>query len=279
MTGGRRWSSRASLVPRLTGSQGTDLRNRAARRLPGWLVDKVPRDHHETDEAYARRRKVVAGVSVAGAGLLGVSLSTKPGSPAFYGLTLGVAGTWLAGGVASGPLHLGWMQSPDDTLKRPVVTPIMLGAGAFAVFYAGGLVAKQIPVLDRAVSKILAYAHQGNQPLVYATTLANGLAEEVFFRGALFAAVGTRRPVTESTLIYTLATTATRNPALVLAAAVMGSLFGLQRRATGGIQAPMLTHLTWSILMLRFLPPLFDDRPAVTVPGIVQSVVPGSLQA
>jgi membrane protease YdiL (CAAX protease family) len=37
----------------------------------------------------------------------------------------------------------------------------------------------------------------------------------------------------------------------------MGSLFGLQRRATGGLQAPAITHLTWSTLMLRFLPPLF----------------------
>ena len=62
-----------------------------------------------------------------------------------------------------------------------------------------------------------------------------------------------------STAVYTLATTATRNPALVLASAVMGTLFGLQRRASGGIQAPMLTHLTWSILMLRYLPPLFRE--------------------
>jgi hypothetical protein len=37
----------------------------------------------------------------------------------------------------------------------------------------------------------------------------------------------------------------------------MGTLFALQRRATGGVQAPILTHLTWSALMVRFLPPLF----------------------
>jgi hypothetical protein len=43
----------------------------------------------------------------------------------------------------------------------------------------------------------------------------------------------------------------------VLAAGVMGSLFGLQRRASGGLQAPVLTHLTWSTLMVHFLPPLF----------------------
>ena len=70
----------------------------------------------------------------------------------------------------------------------------------------------------------------------------------------------------KSTAVYALATTATRNPALVLASAAVGTLFALQRRATGGIQAPLLTHLTWSALMLRYLPPLFRDVPA-TRPG------------
>jgi hypothetical protein len=72
--------------------------------------------------------------------------------------------------------------------------------------------------------------------------------------------------VLTSTAVYGLATTATRNPALVLASLVMGALFGLQRRSTGGLQAPVLTHLTWSTLMLRYLPPLFDDRPDVRDP-------------
>ena len=79
----------------------------------------------------------------------------------------------------------------------------------------------------------------------------------MFFLGALYAAVGAENPVLKSTAVYALATTSTRNPALVLASGVMGTLFGLQRRASGGIQAPLLTHLTWSGLMLRFMPPLF----------------------
>jgi membrane protease YdiL (CAAX protease family) len=112
-------------------------------------------------------------------------------------------------------------------------------------------------VLNRALTDILAFADQGSAPLVTLTTFANGAAEEVFFRGALYAAVGTDLPVVKSTAVYALATTATRNPALVLASGVMGTLFGLQRRASGGIQAPLLTHLTWSGLMLRFMPPLF----------------------
>lgn len=233
------------------------LRTELLTKVPRTLRDKVERDHWETDAAFHRRRRVVAGVSVLGAGLLGTSLSTSPNSKEFYGLTLGVAATWTAGAFSSGPLHLGWEEDGGNRLRRPFMTPVAMGAGAFGLFYGAALVARRIPVLNRALTDILAYADQGSAPLVTLTTFANGAAEEVFFRGALYAAVGTDRPVLKSTAIYTLATTATRNPALVLAGGAMGTLFALQRRATGGIQAPMLTHLTWSGLMLRFMPPLF----------------------
>ena len=236
-------------------------RDAAAQRLPAWLVEKVPRDHWEADSAFHRRRRVTTGVSVLGAGLLGVSLSTRPGSAAFYGLTMAVAGTWLAGGLASGPLHLGHIQGRDATLRRPVAVPVALGGASFGVFYGAALVCREIPVLRRAISTILAFADEGDVRLVLMTTLANGAAEEVFFRGALYAALGDNRPVAGSTAVYTLATIATRNPALVIAAALMGSLFGLQRRSSGGIQASILTHLTWSVLMLRYLPPLFREVP------------------
>lgn len=242
------------------------LRKRVLEVVPPFLVEKVPRDHWEPDAVWRRRRKVVAGVALGGAGLLGVSLNTKPGSPQFYALTLGVAGTWLAGGVASGPLHLGRVRF-GDRLLRPVATPIATGATAFGAFYAAALVAREIPVLERAISSILTYANAGDDRLVLLTTLANGAAEEVFFRGALYAAIGESHPVAVSTGTYALATVATRNPALVLAAGVMGTLFAVQRRASGGIQAPMISHLTWSTLMLRYLPPLFRDRSASALDG------------
>lgn len=200
-----------------------------------------------------RRRAAVAGVSLGGAGLLGKSLSVRPGSAGFYGLTLGTAATWAAGGLAVGSVRRGRRCG----VRRSVVNPVLIGMGAFGAFYAAALVARRVPMLDRAVTDVLQYAHRGSGPLVALTTLANGAAEEVFFRGALYGVAGNRHPVAVTTAVYSLATTPTRNPALVLASVVMGTLFGLQRRATGGIQAPMLTHLTWSSLMLRFLPPLF----------------------
>jgi uncharacterized protein len=239
---------------------------RLLARAPSWLVDKVPRDHRESDAAFRRRRRVTAGVSVTGAGLLGVSLSRQPDSPSFYALTMGVAATWVAGGLASGPLHLGWVQTPEATLRRPLLTPLIAGVGAFGSFYGAALVARRIPPLAAAVTRVLRYAQQGSPALVATTTLANGLAEEVFFRGALYAAVGEGDPVVTSSAVYTLATVATRNPALVIASVPMGLLFALQRRASGGIQAPILSHVTWSVLMLRFLPPLFQDRPSIQDP-------------
>jgi membrane protease YdiL (CAAX protease family) len=247
-------------------------RARVVAALPRWLSEKVPRDHNESAAAFRRRRRVVAGTSLVGAGLLGAGLSTEPGSARFYGLTGATAATWVVGGVASGKLHLGYTQGPDSALRRPVVAPIALGAGAFGVFYAAALVSRYIPVLDRAISSVLEYSFQGSDGLVLVTTLANGAAEEVFFRGALYAAVGSR-PAAASTAVYALATTATRNPALVLASVAMGALFALQRRATGGIQAPLLTHLTWSVLMLRFLPPLWRGRLGQRVAAAAGSAV------
>ena len=68
-------------------------------------------------------------------------------------------------------------------------------------------------MLSEAVTSALRYASRGSDPLVLLTTLANGVAEEVFFRSALFDAVGDRHAVPVSTVVYMLATAATLQPA------------------------------------------------------------------
>lgn len=235
------------------------VRARTRAVLPRGLGYAVPSHAPEPEAVVRRRRRTVAVGCLAGTGMLGVSLQTKPDSPQFYALTAATAATWTVGALASGPLHQGWIEMQDGVRRRPVVVPVLTGVGAFGCFVAGGLVAQRVPVLDAAVRRVLRFAEEGSAPLVVLTTLANGAAEELFFRGALYEAVGERRGVLASTLAYTATTASSRNPSLVLAGAVMGTLFGLQRRATGGIQAPMLTHLTWSALVLRYLPPLFRE--------------------
>jgi uncharacterized protein YbjT (DUF2867 family)/membrane protease YdiL (CAAX protease family) len=205
----------------------------------------------------SRRRRVVSCFSLAGTGLLAASMSAKPGSRRFYATTAALAATWTAGGLASGPLHRGWIESRDRPIRRPVLTPIATGVGAFGLFYAAARLSERIPALHRAVARALSFAQEGDDALVLATALANGVGEEIFFRGAVYAAFGDRHPVAASTAVYALATTSTRNPALVMAAAVMGGVFAMERRASGGVQAPMLTHLVWSALMIKFLPRRF----------------------
>jgi uncharacterized protein len=220
------------------------------------LIDKVERDHWQSDAAFLRRRIVVAITLAIGATLLGLSFSVRQGDPAFYPLTFGLAATWMLGGLLSGPLHLGHILL-GGTLRRPIITPIAVGLLLAALFVLGALMVRTIPTLARLAEDVLGYARLGNLWIIFMITLVNGIAEEFFFRGALYAAIGVWHPVLISTVLYALATTAGGNPVLVFAAVVLGTVVALQRRASGGILAPILTHITWSLSMLFVLPPIF----------------------
>lgn len=220
------------------------------------LVDKVPRDHVETAAAFRRRRLVVALTLVVGAALLGASMSLRPGDDRFYVLTIALALTWVLGTVLAGPVHLGWAHTRTPSRwARPVVQPLVLGLLMVALFSAGALVVARIPFLREQTIEVLDHARFASLPVVAVITLVNGLAEELYFRGALFAALE-RRQVLWSTILYTLATVATGNPMLVFAAALLGLIVGLQRRVTGGVLGPMLIHAIWSLSMLFLLPVL-----------------------
>lgn len=228
---------------------------RTRKLLAPTLIDRVERDHDEPDSAFRRRRAVVAVALVVGAVLLGVSLSIRPGDAAFYLLTALVAATWVVGALLSGPLHLGWTPF-HGRLRRPVLTPILTGLVTGGIFVIGSLVVREIPALRDQVNSVLAHAREGSIVPITAVTLVNGVAEEVFFRGALYAAIGRRWAVPISTVIYAAATLATGNAMLVFAAFLLGFVLALQRRASGGILAPILTHITWSMTMLFALPAL-----------------------
>ena len=220
------------------------------------LIDKVERDHWQSDAAFLRRRIVVAITLALGGTLLGLSFSLRQGDPAFYPLTFGLAATWALGSLLSGPLHLGHILLAGR-LRRPTITPIAVGLLVAALFVLGALIVRTIPSLVRLAEDVLGYARLGNLWIILAITLVNGVAEELFFRGALFAAIGVRHAVLISTVLYVLATVPSGNPVLVFAAAVLGTVVALERRASGGVLAPILTHITWSLSMLFVLPPLF----------------------
>jgi membrane protease YdiL (CAAX protease family) len=222
------------------------------------LWDVVPRDHRQTAGELRRRQLVTIGFVLLGAVVLGFSLRLDPGSRWFYPAALALAGVWTAGAFASGPLHLGRIPFRERE-SRPVFTPILLGLVLAAVFVAGAFLVRTLDFLDPLqgqVVHVIDYADQGSVPLLAVITAINGVAEELFFRGAAYAAI-TRHPVLWTTAAYGVATLATGNVMLSFAAVLLGLVVGLERRASGGILGPILTHCTWSLTMLVVLPLVF----------------------
>ena len=227
--------------------------NRVAEAVRRSLIEPAAPANAVSALALRRRRAVVIATLIAGTITLGILLRVKPGDVWFYPLALIQASIWAAGGLLSGPLHLGNTTS-DRGPHRPVLAPVVIGVALGAVFLVGALIVREIPPLRDDMADVLSFAD--GSALVAATlvTVANGLAEEIFFRGALFSAAEGRRPVLVSTLTYAATTVATGNPMLVFAAITVGGVLGLQRRASGGIMAPAITHVTWSLIMLFSLP-------------------------
>jgi len=204
---------------------------------------------------------------VGAAALLRSSFAAKAGSARFYLLTISLAGTWTGGALGAGPVPWHgdrWRNRPASAARALIVVPVVTGAATFAVFYGVARVARRHRALRRAITSVLRYAEDGSTPLVMLIASGSGVAEELFFRGALWRGP---RPLRTTTLAYAASTAATGNPALVLAGLITSVIFGWQRDATGGVLAPAVTHVTWSVLMLRYLPPLFRNADQTPDPG------------
>lgn len=219
------------------------------------LWDAVPRDHREGAVRLRRRQVTTAIFALAGAVVLGLTLHLQPGNRWFYPATIGLAAVWIVGAFASGQLHLGRIATPHG-LVRPWLAPVLLGLLLAAVFALGAVVVREIPYLGDRVAGVLDYTGSGSLLVLLLVTGLNGVAEELFFRGALYAATP-RRPVLWTTVAYTVVTLATGNVMLALAAAILGLVVALERRASGGVLAPILTHVSWSLTVLLVLPAIF----------------------
>ncbi|OBK73842.1 CPBP family intramembrane glutamic endopeptidase [Mycobacterium sp. 1274761.0] len=220
-------------------------------------LTRVPVPYHEPPAVVLRRRIAVAVVVVIGAAVLGYSLSRPPGDSSFYGLTFALAGVWVLGALASRPLHLGHVRFFGRN-QRPVITGTLIGLALGGAFVVGGLAAREIPALRDYAADVLEFANHGSLPLVALITVINGLAEELFFRGALYSALEKHHPAIISTIVYIIVIgVSTLNPMLTFAALVLGAVCAFERRATGGVLAPILTHMVWGLIMVLVLPGLF----------------------
>ena len=188
-------------------------RGRAAPCRTGWS-----RRCRATTASPTRPSAAAGGSSpacpLAGAGLLGVSLSTRAG---LAGVLRADArrGRHLGRGRLRLRARCTWAGCRPAT-RRCAGPSSRRSSPASAAF--GGVLRLRArrpagPACSSARSpRCCRTPTQGSTPLVLLTTLANGAAEEVFFRGALYAAIGEQHPVALSTAVYALATTADPQP-------------------------------------------------------------------
>jgi len=153
-------------------------------------------------------------------------------------------------------LHLGGVRWRGRN-QRPVITGTVVGLLLGAVFVVGGLIAREIPAVSELITRVLQFTDQGSWRVTMAIALIGSIAEELFYRGALYTALGRYHPAFVSTIVYVAATLASGNPILGFAAIILGTVCALERRATGGVLAPILTHFVWTLVVLLALPPLF----------------------
>lgn len=199
-------------------------------------------------------RELAQAVTLAlGAAVLAWSLHAPPGDWRFVVGTVATAVVWVVGAAVVGPGPVRGA-ARRAAVALPVVMGVVTGLVLVGIFVVAALVVAQLPVLADPVQQLLRHADGTSLSLVAVLTLVNGVAEELFFRGALYRSLIGRRPVAVTTLLYTAVTVASGVPLLVLAAAILSVVVGVLRRLTGSVVAPMAAHVTWSLGMLFLLP-------------------------
>jgi uncharacterized protein len=222
------------------------------------LVTPVPRDHAETPEQLVHRRWVCAVTLAVGSFMMAWTLRTvrvSPADPVLYAAIFALCATWVVGTLLSGKVYLGaGNRRNGGSGSRAIAQSLLLGLLLTGVFLAGSAVVAVIPGLRDPLVGMLTGVQQGIIPMVIGLFILNAIAEELFFRGGLYAAIGGQHEVLITTSVYALSTVPTGIPVLVVGAAVLGAAVGFQRRVTGGVLGPIVTHLTWLAGMILLLP-------------------------
>jgi hypothetical protein len=177
-------------------------------------------------------------------------------------VTAGAAVLSLAAAFAADRRRLAALLVPR---RRDAV--LGLGAGAalvLATHLLYGLAVRLVPDLPGVVRQLYAELQAAPGPLAaLPLTAVVVLAEEVVWRGLLvdelLARLGDAPPrraalLAAATLLYAVPHLVAGIPVLLLAALALGAVWTTLRLATGGLGAPLLSHLVWSAAVFALWP-------------------------
>jgi membrane protease YdiL (CAAX protease family) len=220
------------------------------------LVSPAATESVETAEQLVQRRWVSAVTLAVGSFMMAWTIRISPGDPGLYATTLALGTTWVVGALLSGKIEVGTGTTRNGARSSRAISlqSFLLGVILIALYLAGGAVVALIPALRDPLIGLLAHASLGILPVVIMLLCLNAVAEELFFRGGLYAAAGGQHAVLLTAFVYALSMVPTGIPMLVAGSAILGAVLGLQRRVTGGVLGPIITHLTWLAGMLLLMP-------------------------
>lgn len=207
------------------------------------------------DTTAATRKRtvwVVAATGVVAAVCLAWSLRIPAGDPWFYPATFILAGVYIAGSSAA--IRMTGERLPWKVTPRGMRDAVLGGIVLAVIFVAGGFMVRFIPFLGEPVHELLNHARVGSLFMVALTTAVNGVAEETYYRGALWRVLPRGRRILVTTIAYTAVTSLVGIPLLAFAAAALGTFVGYLRERTRSLVPPIVAHLVWSLTMLFVLP-------------------------
>ena len=179
--------------------------------------------------------------------------------PAVFGRDLAVAVALPAYALAISIVVL----AADPAVRarlRPTQNNILIGLVLGAVMTASTYVAYALTLeVVPTLASVVEADHgplDGIDPWAFAPRmLAVILAEELLFRGsALEIALPVRTRIVLSVAAYVLVQIALGSPVVMLLGLVCGTIWTLERHATGSLIAPLLTHAIWTPSVLLIWP-------------------------
>lgn len=178
-----------------------------------------------------------------------------------------VADFYLALGVLAPMLAVASLVAGRHRLRswfvvgwRPVVVGLLGGAAHAALTHVGyGLLASWVPALQDQVVALYALMATGLGPVRALPVLVVAVVvEELVWRGVALEGAESGREWwgygLVSICLYTLAQAGSGSWALAVTAFGCGWVWWAARRWSGSLTVPALAHLTWSLIVLVFVP-------------------------
>jgi CAAX protease family protein len=169
--------------------------------------------------------------------------------------TLGVLAVWLSPSVDRQPAATTGVLSASDALLIGIVTG--------AAFFLATRAFVSLVGRSRTFSRHVAAAYGRAETVSFATAIVlsvfvTAVGEELFWRGLVYRLGAERTSIAIAAagcwLLYVLANLPSRLLPIIAAAIVGGALWATLAWWTGGILAPIASHMLWTGLMLGFPP-------------------------